>query len=89
MYSDSLKQNRTFRLSEGTRPSTKSEYMFRHSKSTGISMYKIHHYVFQFIIGEQLNPCLTLSMFLADILGSPLLTASNTDPPSINFLCHR
>ena len=40
-------------------------------------------------IGERLSACLTLSMFSANVLDHPLLTASNTDPVSINFLCHR
>ena len=39
--------------------------------------------------GERLNACLTLSMFSADVLDRPFLTASNTHPVSINFLCHR
>ena len=89
MHPDSLKQSRTFRPSEGARPSTRLGYMFRLSKGTGLSMYKIHHHVLQFVIGERLNPYLTLLMFSADVLGRPLLTASNTDPASINFLCHR
>ena len=52
-------------------------------------MYKIHHHVLQFVVGERLNACITLSMFSADVLGRPLLSASNTDRASINFLCHR
>ena len=32
--------------------------------------------------------CLTLLTFSADVFGCPLLTASNTDPVSINFLYH-
>ena len=89
MYPDSLKQNRTFRLSESTRLSTRLGYMSRLSEGTGLSMYKIHHHVLQFVLGDRLNTCLTLSIFSADVLGRPLLTASNTDPASINFLCHR
>ena len=89
MYPDSLMQNWTFRLSEGTRLSTTLQYMFRLSEDTGLSMYKIHHHVLQFVIGERLNACFTFSLFSADVLGRPLLTASNTDPASINFLCIR
>ena len=34
------------------------------------------------------NACLTRLIFSTDVLGRPLLTASKTDPVSINFLCH-
>ena len=89
MYSISLKQNRTFRLSKGTQLSTGPGYMFRLSEAIGLSMQKIHHHVLRFIAAELLNACLTLSMFSADVLGRPLLTTSITDLVSINFLCYR
>ena len=88
VYPVSLKQNRTFRLSESTQLSAGPGYMFRLSEAVGLSMQKIHHHVLRFITAKLLNACLTISMFSADVLGRPLLTAFNTDLFSIIVLRH-
>ena len=64
-----------------------------------IDLFYINQCLLKFLVYYVFNKCVNKPMqngyssregtIFPDVLGHPLLTVSNTDPVSINFLCHQ